>query len=224
MRKHEPVALVFEPATPDGGLVIERAGSGQFIFEARGKSAHVGRDFAHGVSAVTALARCITDAAALTDLSRGTIVNISPLEGGHATNVVADSARAWGNLRFKDQPSGEDLARRLHDIAARHCGPAGALPRVEAKVSLVRAAKPATDGTMRLADLARRVSEDLGRPLPFTTTAGVCDGNILQGAGLACIDTLGVRGGGLHTPQEWIEVPSLVERCQMAALVMMRLA
>lgn len=220
---HEPVGLVFEPATPppQSGLVIERAGSGQFVFEARGKSAHVGRDFGSGVSAVTALARCIVDAAGLTDLERGMICNVGPLEGGIATNVVAERARAWGNVRFRDQGQGEELARRLAEIAAGH-SVGGAT--VEAKVSLVRAAKPVTEGTMRLAEVARGVSEDLGRELPFAKTAGVCDGNILQGAGIACIDTLGVRGGGLHTEREWIELDSLVERCQMAALVMMRLA
>jgi len=219
---HEPVGLVFEPATPppENGLVIERAGSGQFVFEARGKSAHVGREFASGASAVTALARCIVDAAGLTDLERGMICNVGPLEGGIATNVVPDLARAWGNVRFRDQEQGEELARRLHEIAARHS--VGGV-RVEAKVSLVRAAKPLTEGTLRLAEVARGVSEDLGRPLPFVKTAGVCDGNILQGAGIACIDTLGARGGGMHTEREWIELESLVERCQMAAVVMMRL-
>ncbi|MCA9289069.1 MAG: hypothetical protein KDA05_10820, partial [Phycisphaerales bacterium] len=57
---------------------------------------------------------------------------------------------------------------------------------------------------------------------PFASTGGVCDGNILQDAGLPTIDTLGVRGGGLHTPDEWIEIPSLVERSQLLAVLMMR--
>jgi glutamate carboxypeptidase len=51
----------------------------------------------------------------------------------------------------------------------------------------------------------------------------VCDGNILQSEGLPTIDTLGVRGGGLHTHQEWIEIASLVERCQMFAVLVKRL-
>jgi glutamate carboxypeptidase len=64
------------------------------------------------------------------------------------------------------------------------------------------------------------VCESLGQSLPFASTAGVCDGNNLQAAGLATIDTLGVRGGGLHTPTEWIEIASLVERAQVLAMVM----
>jgi glutamate carboxypeptidase len=52
----------------------------------------------------------------------------------------------------------------------------------------------------------------------------VCDGNILQDEGLPTIDTLGVRGGGLHTPQEWIDLTSLVERAQLLAVLIARLA
>ncbi len=80
---------------------------------------------------------------------------------------------------------------------------------------------PATES---LALQARSVAEGLGQKLPFAKTGGVCDGNILQQAGLPTIDTLGVRGGGLHTPDEWIEIPSLVERCQLLAILIARLS
>ncbi|MFG0259919.1 MAG: acetylornithine deacetylase, partial [Phycisphaerales bacterium JB041] len=59
---------------------------------------------------------------------------------------------------------------------------------------------------------------------PFAKTGGVCDGNQLQVVGLPTIDTLGVRGGGLHTPDEWIDLSSLVERCQLLAVLISRLA
>lgn len=217
-----PVALVLEPATPEGGLVVERAGSGQFLFEARGRSAHVGRDFPSGISAVTTLAHCILDTTSLPDPARGLIANVGPLEGSCATNVVPDLARAWGNVRFPDKAGADWLKSALEMIAARHTADTG-LPCVEARTSFIRAAKPLTPGTQHLADQARAAAASLGQQLPFTRTNGVCDGNILQDAGLACIDTLGVRGGGLHTPQEWIELASLVERCQLLAVLMMRL-
>jgi len=63
--------LVLEPALPGGELVIERPGSGQFMIETRGRAAHVGRDFASGISAVNALATCITRAAAMAEPRHG---------------------------------------------------------------------------------------------------------------------------------------------------------
>jgi glutamate carboxypeptidase len=59
--------------------------------------------------------------------------------------------------------------------------------------------------------------------LPFSSTGGVCDGNTLQAVGLPVLDTLGVRGGNLHRTDEWMELDSLVDRAQLAALLMLRL-
>ncbi|MBX3361031.1 MAG: M20/M25/M40 family metallo-hydrolase [Phycisphaeraceae bacterium] len=69
-RKHD-LALALEPALPDGSLVVERAGSGQFKVETYGKSAHVGRDFTSGVSAVTALARTLVALSELPEPAAG---------------------------------------------------------------------------------------------------------------------------------------------------------
>lgn len=215
------VGLAVEPALPDGSLAVERLGSGQFMIEARGRAAHVGRDFTQGVSAVTALAERIVAAARAPDPGRGKILNIGPLEGGTAANVVPDRARAWGNVRYPTREIADELAADL----ARLETPVGAsLPAVTVHRTFNRPAKPLVPSTLRLAELARQAAEDLGQKLPFGKTGGVCDGNTLQDEGLPTIDTLGVRGGGLHTPQEWIEIGSLVQRCQLLALVIARLA
>ena len=212
------VGLVVEPALPDGSLVTERLGSGQFRVRAFGREAHVGRDFGAGVSAVTALAQRLVAIAALPDPERGVICNVGPVEGGSATNVVPDRASAWGNVRFETKAQADAL-----EASIRRLGTSGdAMPRVEVLTSFNRPAKPLTPGTERLAFLARGAAEALGQRLGFGKTGGVCDGNILQDAGLATIDTLGVRGGGLHTSGEWIELASLVERCALLALVILR--
>ncbi|MBL9031211.1 MAG: M20/M25/M40 family metallo-hydrolase [Phycisphaerae bacterium] len=212
------VGLAVEPALPDGSLAVERLGTGQFRIDARGRAAHVGRDFASGVSAVTALARALVTIGDLPDLTRDKIINVGPVEGGIATNVVPDRASAWGNVRFPSRQIADELQRDL--VALERPGPAS----VHVRTSFNRPAKPQTPETLRLAALARHAAETLGQRLPFAKTGGVCDGNILQSEGLPTIDTLGVRGGGLHTPQEWIEIPSLVERCQLLALLMARIA
>ncbi len=217
---HYDFGLVFEPAMTDGGLVVSRPGSGQFMIETHGKAGHVGRDFKNCVSAVNALADRILKAAALAKPDAGAILNIGPLRGGAATNIVPDHAAAWGNVRFTTQAASEELAKGLDALATD----AAAMPRVTVRRSFSRPLKPLTPGTEKLALAARSAAEDLGQSLPFGTTGGVCDGNNMQAAGLATIDTLGVRGGGLHTTGEWVEVASLVERCQLAAVLMSRLA
>lgn len=213
------VGLALEPALPGGELAIERMGAGQFMIEARGRSAHVGRDFTAGVSAVNALARALVDVSSMPDPETGRILSVGPLQGSNATNVVPDLARAWGNVRFPTPAVGDEIARMLDALATEP----DQIPSLQVRRSFNRPAKPMTPAVEALGLLARAVAEDLGQRLPFAKTGGVCDGNILQDAGLPTIDTLGVRGGGLHTPNEWIELPSLVERCQLLAILIHRL-
>ena len=217
---HADLALVLEPALPNGGLVVERPGSGQFVVRAHGKSAHVGRDFKLGVSAVTALAECLVALGKMSNPDAGKIVNIGPIAGGIATNVVPDSANAWGNVRFLNLAIAHELEGEVLALATKH----DAMPSVEVLTSFNRPAKPLTPATKALANFAAYTASALNQTLPFGSTGGVCDGNILQDAGIPTIDTLGVRGGGLHTSQEWIEIPSLVQRCQLLALLIARIS
>lgn len=219
--------IALEPAMANGGLVTHRPGSGQFVIEVRGRAAHVGRDFVSGVSAVNALALCITRVAALADAGRGIIASIGPISGGHATNVVPDIARAWGNIRFVTPEIGHELAGKLGELASPGSVDAALAQghtHITVHVALNRPAKPLTPGTEALAALAHSAAADLGLPLPFGTTGGVCDGNNLQAAGLPCIDTLGVMGGGLHTTDEWVNLATLTQRAALLALTMLRAA
>jgi len=212
--------LALEPALACGELAIERMGSGQFMVEVTGKSAHVGRAFTDGISAVTKLGEALVEIGKMPDPERGLIVNVGPISGGAVTNAVPDHATARGNVRFPDEQVATEIADRLDALQTEGEG----LPRVRVYRSFNRPAKPEIPRTRELALVARSAAESLGQELPFARTGGVCDGNIMQDAGLATIDTLGVRGGGLHTPDEWIELASLVERCQMLAVLLMRLS
>lgn len=223
-RRHD-LGIALEPALPGGGLAVERKGSGQFFIEAFGQAAHAGRDFEKGVSAVYALARVLTRVESLSDLPRGSTVNVGPLKGGAATNIVPDYAAAWGNVRFRDQPAGEDLARALDALATQGADASAPEPgSIRVRHSFARPAKPLIEGTKRLAETARAVAEELGQTLPFGSSGGVCDGNNLQAEGLPTIDTMGVRGGGLHTHDEWIELDSLVERALLLASLLARVS
>lgn len=214
------VAFATEPALPDGSIVVERLGSGQFMIEARGRSAHVGRDFASGINAAVALARAVALTGEMADASAGRIVSVGVLEAADATNIVPDLARAWGNARFPNESVSEDIQGRLCALETGE----GALPSITVRRSFNRPAKPRTDGVSRLAGMVRGAGDDLGLRIGEGKTGGVSDGNILQDAGLPTIDTMGVRGGGLHTTSEWIELESLAERAKVLALSLLRVS
>jgi len=220
LARQADIGIATEPALPGGELVIERFGSGQFRIETRGRSAHVGRAFTEGISAVTALAEAIVRISEMPDADRGRILNIGPLLGGAVSNAVPDMARAWGNVRFPTNEIADEIRAMLTELET----PTDAMPALHIDCSFNRPAKPKTEAVERFARLARVCAESLGQRMPFATTGGVCDGNILQDEGVPTIDTLGVRGGGLHTADEWIDLSSLVERSQLMALLLHRLS
>jgi glutamate carboxypeptidase len=214
------VGIAIEPALADGSLAVERMGSGQFMIEVHGQSAHVGREFTKGTSAVTQLGSLLTQLDAMADPDQGRIVNVGPIKGGGATNVVPDYAACWGNVRYANPQAGDALAAMIDALATND----DAMPRIVVHRQWNRPAKPLIPAVERFAQSIRAAAEDLGQKLPFASTGGVCDGNIMQDAGLPTLDTLGVRGGNLHRPDEFIELASLVERCQLLAVVLCRLA
>jgi glutamate carboxypeptidase len=154
----------------------------------------------------------------------GRIVSIGPLQGGGVTNAVPDLARAWGNARTSTPEQADELAAMLEALNSPEEVVAPGAAQVIVRHKLARPPKPLTPEVERLALAARAAAEDLGQRLPFAKTGGVCDGNNMQAGGLPTIDTLGVRGGGLHTRQEWIDLESLVERCQLLAVLLARIA
>jgi len=81
---------------------------------------------------------------------------------------------------------------------------------------------PATD---RLFSAWRHAALDLGLTPPAKVhSGGGSDANLIAATGVPCLDGLGVVGGRLHSADEFVHLPSLVERAQLTALGLHRLA
>src|SRR5262249_2223327 len=73
---------ILEPARPGGEYVMARKGAGSFLLEVTGKAAHAGLQPELGASAIWDLAQKVVALHALTDLDRGTTVNVGTVRGG----------------------------------------------------------------------------------------------------------------------------------------------
>lgn len=211
------IGLVFEPALEDGRLAGARGGSGSFDLVIRGRSAHVGREFDQGRSAMHVAGEVVS---LLADFNKadGVTVNVGRIDGGGPVNRVADLAIVRFNVRVATEERREAMEndlRRLAFVLGRRDG-------IEATMhgSFFSPPKPMTPETTRLFERVRSCGAHLDLEVHWRDTGGVCDGNKLQAAGLPTVDTMGVRGGGLHTDEEFVVLPSLVERTRLAALVL----
>ena len=83
--------------------------------------------------------------------------------------------------------------------------------------------KPVDEKAQRLFDLVRECGAELGQDIKWKSTGGVCDGNNIAACGIPVVDTMGVRGGSIHSPQEFLITESLAERAALSARVIQRL-
>ncbi|MCA1196861.1 hydrolase [Sphingomonas sp. R647] len=212
-------ALTYEPALPDGTLAGARGGTGNFSIVVRGKSAHAGRNPRDGRNALVAaadlalrLSQLMTD-----DLS----VNPARIEGGGPNNVVPDLAI----LRVNFRPASPDAIQRagaavhaLADaIAAEHD------VSVHVHGGFNRPPKPLDPGAERLFGLVKQAGADLDIPVAWKATGGVCDGNNIAACGVPVVDTMGARGGAIHSQEEFLIPDSLPERAALSALTILRI-
>jgi glutamate carboxypeptidase len=214
-------ALTYEPsALPDGTLAGARPGSGNFSLVIHGKSAHAGRNPEDGRNAIVAAAEL---ALRLEGLIRdGLTVNSSRIEGGGPSNVVPDLAVLRVNLRPRTPEIEAEAKRQIGEMIA-----VVAVERdvtIHAHGGFGRPPKPMTPAMERLFGLVKQAGADLGQPIGWKATGGVCDGNNIAACGLPVVDTMGVRGGKIHSMEEFLVSESLGERAALSALTILRIA
>ena len=95
---------------------------------------------------------------------------------------------------------------------------------IELHGGVSRPPKPLTPLAERLFGLVKDCGAALGQPIRWQSSGGVCDGNNIAACGVPVVDTMGVRGGSIHSADEFLIVPSLEERAKLSALVLHRLA
>ncbi|MBX7457862.1 hydrolase [Qipengyuania sp. 1NDH17] len=214
-------ALTYEPsALPDGTLAHARGGTGNYSITITGRSAHAGRNPHEGRNAIVAASDLVLRIKALE--AEDITVNPAKIEGGAANNVVPDLAI----LRFNIRPKSTDAMNRfdgeldaiLRLIEAEH------EVGIHRHGGVTRPPKPVDDKAQRLFDLVKACGAELGQNIGWKSTGGVCDGNNIAATGVPVVDTMGVRGGAIHSPDEFMIVPSLRERAALSALVLSKLS
>lgn len=213
-------ALTYEPALPDGTLAGARGGTGNFSITIHGRAAHAGRNPEDGRNAVVAaadLALRLAEAKA-----PGLAVNPARIDGGGPNNMVPDLAILRVNFR---PATADDIAKAQAVIAA---AVAAVTSRhgvhIHVHGGFNRPPKPIDAGAGRLFTLVKEVGADLGLDIAWRDTGGVCDGNNIAACGIPVVDTMGARGGDIHSSDEFLLPDSLAERAALSAITILRMA
>ena len=212
-------ALTYEPALPDGTLAGARGGTGNFSIVVAGRSAHAGRNPDDGRNAIVAAA----DLALRLNAAKGAGLAVNParIDGGGPNNVVPDHAV----LRVNFRPADADAIARARTVVDRAVVAVMREHEVTVHVhgGFNRPPKPIDAGAARLFALVKAAGADLGQPIAWRATGGVCDGNNIAACGVPVVDTMGARGGAIHSADEFLIVSSLAERAALSTLTLLRL-
>ncbi|MEI4232704.1 M20/M25/M40 family metallo-hydrolase [Roseovarius sp. D22-M7] len=209
--------LIPEPACPDGSAVIGRYAIARFNLCTLGTPSHASWALSEGRSAIAEMARKVAEIEGFT--TEDCSFSVGVIRGGQWVNCVSSRCDAEVLSMAKSQDLLDDGVQRMLDLNSDE----GAV-RLEVRRGVTRPLwQEGQPGTMAMLDVARGIASEIGFELAACSAGGGSDGNFTGALGLATLDSIGVRGKGLHTLDEHIEIDSLLERARLAAGLFCRL-
>lgn len=209
-------ALVLEPAFgPEGQAKTERKGVARYGLRFLGRSAHAGLHPEHGASAIRELGRAIERLSQLSDLARGTTVNVGVVSGGTRGNVVPAEAFAEVDVRFATEVAGVEVERAIRTFEPTVPG-----VRIEVEGEVERLPLERTARNRALYERAEECAAALGQTLGQASVGGGSDGS-LASLHTATLDGLGAVGGGAHAEDEHLLLDRLSGRAALVALLLL---
>lgn len=208
------LCFVLECARANGDFVSSRKGIADLRFTVRGRAAHAGVEPEQGRSAVLAGARMVDRIHALNGRWPGVTANVGVFQAGTRPNIVPDLANLEVDVRGVTAVELEEAIAAIRTIA----GDPG-VPDVNVEITQMAGWQPMEklERSGRLAEHVKAVATRLGFATTDVGTGGASDANTTSGMGVPSIDGMGPIGGRDHSPDEYLEISSIVPRTTLIA-------
>jgi glutamate carboxypeptidase len=194
----------------EDGVIVRRKGAGTMRVRATGRASHSGSAPQQGRNALLALAHAAIAGVAVAAPDGPARLTVVPtiIRSGEAINVVPPAGELVFDIRATDTAAfAEVLAAVPAEVGGATLEPT--LERVW----------PAMDSEVASAPLLAAGAALLGRSIVPRARGGASDASHFAALIPLTIDGLGPRGGGAHTPDEFVHLPSLGERIAVALAV-----
>ncbi|MEX2035194.1 MAG: M20 family metallopeptidase [Xanthobacteraceae bacterium] len=209
-----------EPGRTIGAAVTGRKGGVFMRFEITGKAAHSGANFEQGISAINELAHKTLALHALSEPGKGITLNVGVVAGGQTVNTVAPWARGEVDLRFITPADRAATMAKVEEIMAKSFVP-GTSARLEITGEFLPLVE--NEGGKALFQHYAAGLRQLGNDPKALFTGGCADSGFAAATGTPTICAVGPVGGRAHSPDEFMEIDTLVPRAQALALAVLRL-
>ena len=207
--------LVPEPGLHGGGVTTGRFAIARYNLKTTGKPSHAGARLSEGRSAIREMCKRILQIEEMT--SDSCTFSVGVLHAGQWVNCVSSEARA----------EALSMSKRQADLDA---GVAAMLALTDAQTGfevtrgLTRPVWEPSPETLALAARVEALHKEVGMGFAHKSQGGGSDGNFTGAMGIPTIDGLGVEGDGIHTLNEHIDIPSLLNRARVMAGLLAELA
>lgn len=212
------LCLVLECARPNGDFVSSRKGIADLRLSVHGRAAHAGVEPEQGRNAILAGARMVERIQALNGRWAGVTANVGVFQSGSRPNVVPDLANLEVDVRGVTRTELGAVIAAIHAIADEP-----GVPDVTVEITQMAGWQPMEklDRSGRLADHVKAIAARLGFSTMDVGTGGASDANTTSGMGVPSIDGLGPIGGRDHSPDEYLEISSIVPRTTLLAALLL---
>ena len=210
---------VMEGAGPGGEHCFARKGAMRYVLRFHGQAAHAGFMFEEkNASAVLEMGHYIVKLMGLASREEDTTVNVGVAKGGIATNVVADSAEIWVEMRFKKESERERLTKEIDQLLNGE----PFVPGVRVEVASHTSMTAWTKTPEALAHIAHmeEIAKKLGLEFEQKDRGGLSDANHLSTTGAICSDGMGPHGALDHSEKEYSIIDTIQPCVQLLCAVL----
>jgi len=211
--KNYDYCLVYEAAGKNMEIVVARKGAGKFDLNIEGRAAHAGNNYSLGIDANLEASYKIQELIKLTNLGRGTTLNVGKIEGGIGANTISPYAKLTFEMRYTDTNERDRVLNSINKIV---------------KTSHVKGADSYLTGgiqkdVMEENDQQNRflqnIEKYIGAKLLTEKRGGVSDANIVSSYGTPALDGFGPFGDGDHTIYERALKSSFTQRIDLSTKI-----
>jgi glutamate carboxypeptidase len=211
--------LVPEPAQEGADLITGRWAFQRFVIRAHGMPAHAGATLASGRSAIREIAEQVIEIESMSEPERNVTLSIGIVSGGTFVNVVPATCEAHVLVVTEDPNDFERIRSRINGLEARNDG-----IDLEVEAGPFRPLFTPSAGTVELYERARSLAREIGFDPEPGIVGGGSDGNFTGALGVPTLDGLGPCGAGLHTPEEYVLLDSLIPRARLLSGLLLTLS
>ncbi len=220
LAKTADVALILEGPTFPDEFIVSRAGTMNYKLDVAGRPIHSGVAPELGKNAISELVYKLNKIQAMDELE-GVNVNMAVVSGGEKQGIVAGSASAEIDFRVKDWAAVDAVEQALGQIM-RECRVKGTKTTITGGVGHPPFQQhPAAD---MFIDLVKKCGNSLGLSLTEKYCGGASDSSYTALGGVVTIDGLQPWGELFHTPEEYVDLTTVVPRVSLVTSIALEIS